>query len=379
MRRTLPSAEPSDPYNYSFPALRGIQAGREFYVAMCPMKLVPKIFTFDGGEVPPELRAQRVLNKARIPEIAKYITTNPRDYVFSSITASVDKRVQFTPVGDGKAPSQLGQLVIPMSARIVINDGQHRRAAIEEALEQRPDLGDETLSVVFFQDAGLKRSQQMFADLNKHAVRPTRSLGILYDNRDPFATLAKTLVERVPTFRGFTEVGKTTISNRSRKLFTLSTIFQATKALLGGESRKTPPTRRDEELAAAYWGELLDHIPEWRLAVEGKVSCAELRQDFVHAHGIALHALGRAGYSLVGRYPDDWKSRLSKLDEIDWHRTNARLWEGRALMGGRASKVPMNIILTGNLLKTILGLPLTPAEHQAETSFRKGSARGAEA
>ncbi len=379
MRRTSLSTDLPDPYNYSFPALRGIQAGREFYVAMCPMKLVPKIFTFDGGEVPPELRAQRVLNKARIPEIARYITSNPRDYVFSSITASVDKRVQFTSVGDSKASSQLGQLIIPMSARIVINDGQHRRAAIEEALEQRPDLGDETLSVVFFQDAGLRRSQQMFADLNKHAVRPTRSLGILYDNRDPFATLTRNLVESVPTFRGLTEVGKTTISNRSRKLFTLSTIFQATKALLGGENRKTPPTQKDEELATAYWGELLGHIPEWKLAVEGKVSCAELRQDFVHAHGIALHALGRAGAALVERYPDEWKDRLSKLDGIDWHRTNAKLWEGRALMGGRASKVPMNIVLTGNLLKATLGLSLTKAEQQAESSFRKGSIKGSEA
>ncbi len=45
-------------------------------------------------------------------------------------------------------------------------------AAIEEALKVRPELGDETLSVVFLHDAGLKRSQQMFADLNRHAISP---------------------------------------------------------------------------------------------------------------------------------------------------------------------------------------------------------------
>jgi DNA sulfur modification protein DndB len=60
-----------------------------------------------------------------------------------------------------------------MSSRFLINDGQHRRAAIEEALKVRPEFGDETISVVFFIDAGLENSQQMFADLNKHAVRPT--------------------------------------------------------------------------------------------------------------------------------------------------------------------------------------------------------------
>jgi hypothetical protein len=29
---------------------------------------------------------------------------------------------------------------------------------------------------VYFVDAGLKRCQQMFADLNRYAIRPTRSL-----------------------------------------------------------------------------------------------------------------------------------------------------------------------------------------------------------
>jgi len=370
MSRT-PIGEPTtDTYNYTFPALRGIQAGREFYVAMCPMKLVPKIFSFDGGDIPAELRAQRVLNRARIPDIARYIVSNPRDYVFSSITASVDKRVQFTPIGSGKTPSQLGQLVIPMSARILINDGQHRRAAIEEALEEQPTLGEETLSVVFFQDAGLRRSQQMFADLNKHAVRPTRSLGILYDNKDPFSVLAKDLVERVPLFHGLTEVGKTTISNRSRKLFTLSTIHSATKALLGSEVRKEPPTQKEAETAEAYWDEMPKHIKEWQLAIDGKVSSAELRQDFIHAHGIALHALGRAGSTLIARYPEVWRNRLSKLDSMDWHRANTTVWEGRALMGGRASKSSMNVVLTANLLKTTLGLPLSPSEQQAESALK---------
>lgn len=60
-------------FNYVFPAIRGIQAGREYYIAMCPLKLVPKIFTLDDGDIPATLRAQRNLNKSRVPEITKYI------------------------------------------------------------------------------------------------------------------------------------------------------------------------------------------------------------------------------------------------------------------------------------------------------------------
>ena len=59
-----------DSFSYIFPAIRGIQASKEFYVTMCPLKLIPKIFVYNEAELPPKLRAQRVLNKARIPEIA---------------------------------------------------------------------------------------------------------------------------------------------------------------------------------------------------------------------------------------------------------------------------------------------------------------------
>jgi len=109
-----------------FSALRGIQAGRPYFVAMCPLKLIPKIFLFNEDEIPADLRAQRGLNRARVPEIARYLIDNPSEYVFSSIAASIDGDVHFEP-SDGE-PSLLGRLTVPMTARFLINDEQHRRA-----------------------------------------------------------------------------------------------------------------------------------------------------------------------------------------------------------------------------------------------------------
>src|SRR4051794_1043174 len=82
-------------FEYVFPAIRGVQAGREYYVTMCPLRLIPRLFVFDEEELVPELRAQRTLNKARVPEIARYVIDNPVGYVFSALTASVDAEVQF--------------------------------------------------------------------------------------------------------------------------------------------------------------------------------------------------------------------------------------------------------------------------------------------
>ena len=351
-----------DPY-YTFPAIRGIQAGREYYATMCSLRLIPKIFLFDE-EIPSEFRAQRVLNKGRIPMIARYLVENVTDYVFSSITASIDGDVEFIPYSRADSMNKIGELKIPMSSKIVINDGQHRRAAIEEALKERPEIGSDTISVVFFIDGGLKRSQQMFADLNQHAVRPTKSLGILYDHRDPFSRFIVRLIFNVPMFRNRVELEKISISNRSLKFFTLSTIYQANRALLGKAKLNESVNKDEEKLATEFWTETAENIPEWKLLMEDKVSTDELRRDFIHAHGIALHALGLAGNSLIKKHPNDWKKYLKKLEKIDWSRSNSNIWEGRATIGGVVSKARTNLMLTANYLKNTMDVRLTTEEQK---------------
>jgi len=361
-----------DSFTYSFPAIRGIQAGREYYLSMCPLKLIPKIFIYDESSLPPHLRAQRTLNRARIPEIAQYLIDNPRDYVFSAISASISGApVNFIPAGDNGMETKIGAIVIPMDAQFIINDGQHRRAAIEEALNERPELGNETIAVVFFIDAGLKRCQQIFSDLNRHAVRPTKSISILYDYRDPSAQFVLRLANTLPIFKGFTELEKTTISNRSIKMFTLSSLYQGTIELLNKKRKKKPISTEEEELALEFWTEITCNIPEWEQLIKDKVSSSELRNEYVHAHGLALHAIGIMGHTLIKKYPEDWKTRLSNLHKIDWSRSNTKVWEGRAMNNGRISKAQMNLTLTVNYLKHVMDLPLTTEEERVEKRFQK--------
>lgn len=354
-------------FEYVFPAIRGIQAKREYYASMCPLHLIPKLFLFDEEEMVPELRAQRVLNKSRIPEIARYIVDGREDYVFSAITASIDASVRFQVFSDQPKSSKVGLLHIPMSAKFIINDGQHRRAAIEMALHENPDIGDETIAVVFFLDKGLKRSQQMFADLNRYAIRPSRSLGILYDHRDESAKLSKLLALKSVAFKDVVEMDKSTLSPRSRKLFTLSAIHTATVVLLS--KIETESNEEKASLAIEYWDEIDQHIPEWRLVRSRQITAGEVRQDFIHSHGVALHALGKIGNELLLHHSSRWKELLLKLRNIDWSRSNTELWEGRALVVGRVSKSNQNVILTANVLKRYLGLKLKPEEQICEDEF----------
>jgi len=359
-------------FEYVFPAIRGVQAGREFYCSMCPLRLVPKIFIFDEAELVPELRAQRVLNRARIPEIARYVLHNRDTYVFSAITASIDGPVRFDATGDEGESSRVGALRVDMKAQFIINDGQHRRAAIEMALKEDPSIGDETIAVVFFHDRGLDRCQQMFADLNRYAVRPARSLGLLYDHRNELAKLTKLIVLRSNAFKDVVEMERSTLSERSRKLFTLSAIFSATDALLGDDQIDDP--QKSAAFCAEYWDLIAKYLPEWGFVRESKMTAGEVRRDFIHSHAIVLQALGIAGRELLKLSERARKERCKALAGIDWSRSNARLWEGRALIGGRVSKASHNVTLTSNLVKQRLGLELGPEEKRVENAYKKGRA-----
>lgn len=354
-------------FGYVFPAIRGVQAQREYYTSMCPLRLIPRIFLFDEEELPPELRAQRTLNKGRLPEMARYLLNNEDNYVFSAITASIDGKVQFESLGDGHEASHVGLLRVPMDARFIINDGQHRRAAIEMALREKPALADETIPVVFFVDLGLERCQQMFADLNRYAIRPSRSLGVLYDHRDELAHLTRLVVMSSDFFRDIVEMERSTLSLRSRKLFTLSALYGATSSLL--DEIEFEDIEEGAKVAIEYWESTSKHFPEWRLVHDGKMAAGEVRRDFIHSHGIVLHALGIVGNVLLRSKRKGWKTKLRGLQKIDWARSNTKLWEGRAMVGGRVSKASNNVTLTTNVIKRALNLELTPQEQSVEDAF----------
>ena len=132
---------------YRFPAMRGIQANSEYFVCMIPLGVLSKIFIEDSSDVLPEFRAQRKLKEQRIPEIRDYIINNRDSYVFSALAASVDGEVTFFPTRES---GNIGELEVDMTATFLINDGQHRKAAIIEAIEFDESLKDETIALVLY-------------------------------------------------------------------------------------------------------------------------------------------------------------------------------------------------------------------------------------
>lgn len=341
-------------FSYHFPAVKGIQAGREYYVSMVPLKVLSRLFPSEEEIVLPEYRAQRRINESRIPEIKNYILDNRNTYVFSALSASIDGEFLFTP----HMNSEVGILEVDMESIFLINDGQHRKAAIEAALNEDPSLEKETISIVFFNDEGLTRSQQMFTDLNKHAVKTSNSLATLYDSRDEVAVATKYVIDAIPFFKRYTDKEKDILGKNSSSLFTLNMIYKANRRIVHND-RCSPS---DVEFLLTFWQYTSDNIVEWQEVFNKELTKKALREDYIVALAITVNALGKLGRFFYDNLCYNMHEYLPKLQSIDWLRSN-ELWVGRTIRAnGKVLNSEDAVGLTCSAIKQELGLPLTKEE-----------------
>lgn len=346
---------------YRFPVVKGVQARREYFIAMVPLKMIPRLFPPEDEYVPPEYRAQRKLNESRIPVISKYILKNRENYVFSALAASIDGHFKFCP----SEFADVGVLEISMDAKILINDGQHRKAAILEAIEEDTSLLDETISVVFFEDQGLARSQQMFTDLNKHAVKTSNSIAELYDSRDELAVLTRTVVSKIKFLNTYTDKEKDNLGKYSSNLFTLNTFYVANKKILSGK----PATKEAPAFLLRFWQNVTKNIVQWNELQNKEISKVDLRENYIVTQAIVIQAFGRVGNAFFRHPAYDMELCLQGLKMIDWRR-NASCWQLRAIKAnGRMISGETAVLLTANVIKEELGLPLDPDETAREEKF----------
>ena len=347
---------------YKFPVVKGVQAGREYYIAMIPLRMLGRLFPSEDEYVLPEYRAQRKLNESRIPVISRYITENRNSYVFSALAASIDGEFEYFKSTESE---DIGILEVSMDARFLINDGQHRKAAILNALNEEPNLGNETISVVLYEDAGLSRSQQIFTDLNKHAVKTSNSIAELYDSRDNIAVITRNVVSCVPFLDEYTDKEKDNLGKYSSNLFTLNTFYSSIKRTVSGNDLDDAM----QSFLISFWQCVTSNIAQWNELARKEISKVDLRENYIVTQGVVIQALGLVGAYFYNNQDVDMEKILCGLNRIDWKRS-APCWKYRVIRAdGKILTSNKAIFLTANQIKKELGIPLLPDEELKEKRY----------
>jgi len=340
----------------SLPAMRGQMGGRPYYATLVKLNAIPMMFKFtDWAGAMPEDREQRVLNQKRIPDITSYILDNEDSYIFSSITASYRCDVTFDALGeDGQ-----GTLCFNLQdAQFVINDGQHRCAAIAEAIKLNPALGEEVISVLLFEYQSRDRVQQMFSDLNRFVKKTSKSLDILYDKRDKMSQIVIEVCNKVDLLQGMVDKDAVSMPVRSAKLFTLAALYDATDELLQGDQTELTQGAKIEK-AIEFWATVASAMPDWIKVKQGQLTALDLRQERLSSHTVVLRAIGGVGAELM-QLPN-WHDRVADLGKIDWSKRNPD-WQNVCVVANSVVSNRQSRGATKAYIKRQLGLSLTDAE-----------------
>ena len=233
------------------------------------------------------------------------------------------------------------------------------------ALKEDMSLENETISIVFYADKGLRRSQQIFTDLNKNAVRTSNSISELYDSRDEMAVITRNVIWNNDFLNAYTDKEKDILGKYSSSLFTLNTFYTANKTIVGRTIKKDT-----EKFLLNYWNNIVEHMVQWQELQHREITKVDLRESYIATQSIVIQALGRIGNYYIS-HQNEMKNGLRDLEKVNWSRS-AKQWYMRAVgKNGRIITSKRAALLISNVIKKELGITLSVEEINAEKALKK--------
>lgn len=332
---------------YTIPAIRGIQAGKEYYVAMVPARLLPKLFPdlstlHDRDEKAIHERYQRKLDIGRSNAISDYVLNGMvvgNHYTLSSVAASIDADFEFIPYVDGL---DLGTLSIPMDADLFLFDGQHRTRGLIVASSNNSEVLDECITIVMYRHISIEINQQAFADMNGNMQKPSSSLCQAFDHRDGLATLARSVLDQCPQIKVLVDFTRTNCSGKNPKLFPFQGFVGANKILTKSTVSQVHTPEEDLKFAEMFWKALYEGIAIYREVSEQTVLASTARDQSFAVTQVAIEAMVKQAKDMRDRFPEQQEQFIERIATFNWARTNAAV-VAAITKSGRMTKTPQGI------------------------------------
>ena len=181
-----------------FPVIRGRMGGRDYYLGkMSFQELAAKVRIFSEIQSNPDLEArlQRQIKK-RSRDMTEYLKRQKERFYGAIIVATWGGRPEYVPVRMEDHPLldndfEFGLLKLNGRADFFALDGQHRLQSIKEAIQEKPCLRHEEVSVLFVThertEAGNIRTRRLFHTLNRYAKPTTTGENVVLDEDNVLA------------------------------------------------------------------------------------------------------------------------------------------------------------------------------------------------
>jgi DNA sulfur modification protein DndB len=316
--------------SFEFPAMKGHQGGRTFYLVTVPFTYLKRFLAIDTGDVLD--RSQRLIDAPRVESISNYLNSNREDFVLPALTGVVeDTDLEF--IEFGEPGSGVGRLKLTLSAVVKLFDGQHRASGIMNAVRRSLFFKADQIAIQLFTGMDLKQRQQAFSDINNNAKPVNKSLNMAYSHRDDVIRPLVVAIQKVEAWKDRIDFERDTVAKSSPYLFSLKNIIQACRIAMAIKKKDVLGNWSHMELNN-YWGVISTDIG-WAEYTEERTLVQIPKLSDTAANKVSftvagLMTLARINQQIISR-PITSKAksyvRGEALRSIDWGK-DAAIWRG---------------------------------------------------
>jgi len=381
------------------PALKGKMGDWNYYVTMMKFGEVANRIKF-AHELHPHAELDEQIQRElsdRVEIMVNYLVAQNQHFYGALIVAVYGGEPRFDPVNMAEHPlldtidTPFGLLRFDGTQRYFALDGQHRLASIKAAIDKKPEIASEEISVIlvphFDTKEGLQRTRRLFTTVNRYAKPIAKHTGIIMDEDDPIAISTRYLVRDFPLFSGaLTKIKGSSVGQGEKKvLTTLSTLYLCSEDILAAEgfkiSKESKQYRPDDEeldrmnsVISTFWTKVCAEFGEIAKVAKGENLPGDFRGgDNPGTGSLLFKPVGQLVLSsayLAGRKAGMSQDvLLSRLSRINWKLEHAP-WKGVVWRGEKMVTTGEAITLASKLCGFIVGVPI-PDEHDLLVAYRK--------
>lgn len=323
----------------------------------------------------------RPLIRQHVDEIARYLIET-ENYILPPFIFNSNTPIKVFAFGTGAV--KFGYTVVPTNIELYVTDGQHRLEAIKKVIPERPELRNDSVTLLVIQEDDIDQIHQDFADCAKNKPIPPALLAA-FDVTDVLSRLTRQLTKELTIFEGRIDKISRSIGKDPSYMFTMNQLKIGIAEFLFGSSRKQVVESRANqqksefktllEKAKIFYQEFAQNNEIWEsllkpASLTANVDFYVLRQEQIDFHSVGFQIISRIGHLIffTQDLTDDQKSiGIKALASLDYKR-NSPLWENSVVIDdGNGNK---KIIAQMAAIDKGFRLALTEVERRAGINLR---------
>jgi DNA sulfur modification protein DndB len=227
--------------------------------------------------------------------IANYIQTQEERFFNSLILAVYDGQPKWNEIRtedeNGEDNYNLGIITLTKDVKIFPVDGQHRVAGIKKAIQDKPEIQDERVPVIFVghskDEIGMQRTRRMFSTLNRYAKPVSLRDIIALDEDDIVAIASRALIDTTNIFvdnRIWDSKNKSIPETNDMALTSIITYYECNKELLWLYVKDIQVKGLEEKNinGRAKINEYIRHRPSDEVIIKFTEECKEFWQAIIN-------------------------------------------------------------------------------------------------